>query len=99
MQAFLKPKLVSKHSLNKGLAGLLFPSSQSFYFPSIEFWFFFLLDHALLGYVMDTVAVVDEFECQLKCIENNSCKSFNVGSDVNNAQRRICELNNETRQM
>ena len=47
---------------------------------------------------MDTVAVVDEFECQLKCIENNSCKSFNVASDVNNAQRHICELNNETRQ-
>ena len=46
------------------------------------------------------VAVVDEFECQQECIKNanNSCKSFNVHLDVNNAQRRICELNNETRQ-
>ena len=46
------------------------------------------------------VAVGDEFECQQECIKNanNSCKSFNVHLDVNNAQRRICELNNETRQ-
>ena len=48
---------------------------------------------------MDTVTVVDEFECQLKCMGNKSCKSFNVRSDGNNAQRRICELNNKTRQM
>ena len=47
---------------------------------------------------MDTAVVVDEFECQLKCMGNNSCKSCNVhpgDSDVN----RICELNNKTRQM
>ena len=48
---------------------------------------------------MDTATVVDEFECQLKCIGNKSCKSFNVRTDGNNAQRRICELNNKTRQM
>ena len=48
---------------------------------------------------MDTVTVVDEFECQFKCIGKKSCKSFNVGIDGNNAQRRICELNNKTKQM
>jgi len=62
------------------------------------FIFFLLSDHVLLGHAMDTVTVVDEFECQLKCIENKSCKSVNVHPDGNNAQRRICELNNETRQ-
>ena len=59
----------------------------------------FTLDHALLGHAMDTVTVVDEFECQLKCIGNNSCKSVNAHPDGNNALRRICELNNKTRQM
>ena len=58
-----------------------------------------LLDHVLLGCVMDRVTVVDEFECQLKCIGNGSCKSINVHPDDNNARRRICELNNKTRQM
>ena len=48
---------------------------------------------------MDTVTVVDEFECQFKCIGNKSCKSFNVRTDGNNAQRHICELNNKTRKM
>jgi len=58
-----------------------------------------LIDHALLGHAMETIAVVDELKCQLKCVENNSCKSVNVHLDGNNAQRRICELNNKTRQM
>ena len=58
-----------------------------------------LSDHALLDHAMGTVTVVDEFECQLKCIENNICKSVNVHPDGNNEQRRMCELNNKTRQM
>ena len=48
---------------------------------------------------MVTVAVVDEFECQLQCMGNNSCKSVNVHPDGNKPQRRICELNNKTRHM
>ena len=60
------------------------------------FIFFVFLDHVLVGHAMGT-AVVDEFECHLKCLGNNSCKSFNV-HDGNNA-KHICELNNETRQM
>ena len=55
-------------------------------------------DHALLGHVMDKAVVNDEFDCQLKCVANNSCKSFNVRSGGNNSIR-LCELNNKTRQM
>lgn len=55
-------------------------------------------DHVLLGHVMDKTDVDDEFECQLKCIANNSCKSFNVRSGGNNSNH-VCELNNKTRQM
>ena len=48
---------------------------------------------------MKTATVDDEFECQLKCIANDSCKSFNVHPSSSKANRRICELNNKTRQM
>ena len=48
---------------------------------------------------METVTVVDEFECQLKCMGNKSCKSFNVRTDGSNVQRHICELNNKTQEM
>ena len=47
---------------------------------------------------MSNTDVADEFECHLKCLGNNSCKSFNVHPGANNA-KRICELNNNTRQM
>ncbi|XP_078347698.1 uncharacterized protein LOC144632831 isoform X2 [Oculina patagonica] len=56
------------------------------------------VDHALVGHVMNKDVVADEFECHLKCLANNSCKSFNVHRDGNNA-KRVCELNNKTRQM
>ena len=64
-----------------------------------SFYFLFLTDHALVGYGMKTAVVDDEFECQLKCIANDSCKSFNVHLSSSKANRRICELNNKTRQM
>ena len=47
---------------------------------------------------MSKAVVVDEFECHLKCLGNNRCKSFNVHPAGNNA-KSICELNNKTRQM
>ena len=47
---------------------------------------------------MNTSTVVDEFECHHRCLRNNSCKSFNVGSGVDIA-KRLCELNNKTRKM
>ena len=59
----------------------------------------FLTDHALVGHAIKTAVVYDEFECQLKCIANDSCKSFNVHPSSSKANRRICELNNKTRQM
>ena len=47
---------------------------------------------------MHTTVVVDEFECQIKCMGNNSCKSINVHPGKSDG-KRICELNNKTRQM
>ena len=51
-----------------------------------------------MGHVIQTNVVVDEFECQLKCMGNNSCKSINVHRGDSNG-KRSCELNNKTRQM
>ena len=47
---------------------------------------------------METTVVAEEFECQLKCNGNKTCKSFNVHRGADNP-KRVCELNNETRQM
>ena len=57
---------------------------------------FFFSDHVLVGHVMGTVVVSDEFECQLKCLGNDSCKSFNVHPGADSG-KHICELNNKTR--
>ena len=51
-----------------------------------------------MGHVIRTTVVVDEFECQLKCMGNNSCMSINVHPGDSNG-KRCCELNNTTRQM
>ena len=59
---------------------------------------FRLSDHALVGHAIQTTDVVDEFECQLKCMGNNGCKSINVHRGDSNGNRS-CELNNKTRQM
>ncbi|XP_015755761.1 PREDICTED: uncharacterized protein LOC107335278 isoform X3 [Acropora digitifera] len=56
-------------------------------------------DHALLGHVMETVNVTDEFECHRKCIQNNTCKSFNIHPLKSNAVQKTCEMNNQTRQL
>ena len=60
---------------------------------------FLLVDHALLGQVIETVNVTDEFECHRKCIQNNTCKSFNVHPPRSNPIKKTCEMNNQTRQM
>ena len=60
---------------------------------------FLSVDHTLLGQVMETVNVTDEFECHRKCIQNNTCKSFNVHPPKRNAIKKTCEMNNQTRQM
>ena len=59
---------------------------------------FLFAGHVLVGHVTTKTDVLDEFECQLKCVANNSCKSFNVHPKGNHA-KYICELNNRTRQM
>ena len=60
---------------------------------------FLFVDHVLLGQVMETVNVTDEFECHRKCIQNNTCKSFNVHPRESNPIKKTCEMNNQTRQM
>ena len=60
---------------------------------------FRFVDHVLLGQVMETVKVTDEFECHRKCIQNNTCKPFNIHPLKSNAVQKTCEMNNQTRQM
>ena len=55
-------------------------------------------DHALVGHSMSSVLVGDEFECQLKCIHAQPCKSFNVHFSSSQANKRVCELKNQTRE-
>ncbi|KAL9957010.1 hypothetical protein ACROYT_G038587 [Oculina patagonica] len=57
-----------------------------------------LVDHTLIGHDISKDVAIDEFECQLKCIGNNSCKSFNVHPSSDKS-KVVCELNNKTRQM
>ena len=56
-------------------------------------------DHVLVGHVISTSTVADEFECHQKCLRNNSCKSFNVHPGADISTNDVCELNNETRKM
>ena len=49
-----------------------------------------------MGHVIQTTVVVDEFECQLNCMGNSSCKSINVRRGDSNGKRNN---NNTTRQM
>ena len=63
----------------------------------IFFFFFHLSDHALVGHVVHTTVAMDEFECQLKCMGTNRCKSaINVlpGDCIG---QRNSELKNKTR--
>ncbi|CAH3162609.1 unnamed protein product [Porites lobata] len=55
-------------------------------------------DHVLVGNIINTSVVADEFECHQKCLGHISCRSFNVhpGGDIT---KHVCELNNKTRQM
>ena len=77
------------------------PSSNTLYYlvQDKNFTFLLFLDHVLVGHVMKKVVVADEFECQMKCIGNQTCKSFNVHPWADHNTKRVCELNNKTRQM
>ena len=52
-------------------------------------------DFTIFDHVINKADVADEFECQLKCMGNNSCNTQREG---NNA-KKLCELNNKARQM
>ena len=65
----------------------------------LEIFFFlrtFISDHTLQNHVIVTSLVHDEFECQLSCLSNDTCESFNVLPNKP-SHNRICELNNATR--
>ena len=55
--------------------------------------------HALVGHDISSVLVGDEFECQLKCVHTQPCKSFNVHFSSTQANKHVCELNSQTREM
>ncbi|XP_074623859.1 contactin-associated protein 1-like [Acropora palmata] len=55
--------------------------------------------HALVGHNMSSVLVGDEFKCQLKCLQTQPCKSFNVHFASGQANKHVCELNSQTREM
>ena len=97
VEAFLKLKSVSKYFEKKKTKTNRFVYSL-FIAVVTRKNVFCLSDHALVGHVIQTNVVVDEFECQLKCMGNNSCKSINVHPGEGNG-KRSCELNNKTRQM
>ena len=67
------------------------------WFNTSDFIFLLILDHALQNHVIGTALVLDEFECQLSCLSNETCQSFNVHPN-RRARTRICELNNATNQ-
>ncbi|XP_074633710.1 uncharacterized protein LOC141892375 [Acropora palmata] len=48
---------------------------------------------------VDSVYVTDEFDCHRRCMQNNTCKSFNVHRPKSNTIKKTCEMNNQTRQM
>ena len=55
-------------------------------------------DFSLVGHVMNTSTVANKFECHQKCLGNSNCKSFNVHPTAD-ITKRVCELNNQTREM
>ena len=55
--------------------------------------------HALVGHNMSSVLVDNQFECQLKCVHTQPCKSYNVHFSSNQANKHVCELNNQTREV
>ena len=57
-----------------------------------------MADHSLVGQVMNTSTVANKFECHQKCLGNSNCQSFNV-HPAGDITKRVCELNNKTREM
>ena len=57
-----------------------------------------MADHSLVGQVMNTSTVANKFECHQKCLGNSKCQSFNV-HPAGDITKRVCELNNKTREM
>ncbi|XP_067044056.1 uncharacterized protein [Acropora muricata] len=52
----------------------------------------------LSGHVMELIQTTDEFDCGLRCLRNQHCRSFNSKDTGDNiCGKTICQLNNQTR--
>ncbi|XP_067042696.1 uncharacterized protein [Acropora muricata] len=54
--------------------------------------------HLSAGQIIDTFSSTDEFDCGLRCLRNQHCRSYNskdTGDDIHG--KTICQLSNQTR--
>ena len=52
----------------------------------------------LSGHVMELIQTTDEFDCGLRCLRNQHCRSYNSKDTGDNMiGNTICQLNNQTR--
>ncbi|XP_074639428.1 uncharacterized protein LOC141897708 [Acropora palmata] len=52
----------------------------------------------LSGHVMEIIQTTDEFDCGLRCLRNQHCRSYNSKDTGDNIYgKTICQLNNQTR--
>ena len=59
---------------------------------------FFSDFHLSAGQIIDTFSSTDEFDCGLRCLRNQHCRSYNskdTGDDIH--EKTICQLSNQTR--
>ena len=52
----------------------------------------------LSGHVMELIQTTDEFDCGLRCLSNQHCRSYNSKDTGDNiCGKTMCQLNNQTR--
>ena len=50
----------------------------------------------LIGHITKTL-YADEISCELRCLQDKNCQSYNSKSDVNDAKKE-CQLSNQTKE-
>ena len=54
--------------------------------------------HLSAGQIMDAFTSTNEFDCAIRCLRNQDCRSYNskdTGDDIHG--KTICQLSNQTR--
>ena len=64
-----------------------------------DIFIFLFVDQTLLSQVIETVYVTDESDCHRRCMQIDTCKSFNVHPPKSSAIKKTCDMSNQTRQM